>query len=298
MHTDHAPYIGYTPRSRLDKAVKSLVGVIEGITIDQKLNEKELAFLSEWIQENQELRDRHPFNELVPVVIAAFEDLVVTDEEKSDLIWLCDKLTKTTDFYDQVTSDIQRLHGVLGGIIADGVITETELNGLREWLNQHEHLKTRWPYDEIDSVITGVMADGKIDDKEHKMLTSLFADFIPMYDDKTISSPPIIINNATKGLCAVCPEIRFEGAIFCFTGASSKHKRHEFEKLVANLGGKSAKNISKSVDYLIIGADGNPCWAYSCYGRKVEAAVNLRKEGHSLMLVHENDFHDAVADCV
>lgn len=296
MHTDHSPYFGYTPRSRLDKSVKSLVGIIEGIIIDQKLNERELIFLSEWIQENQELRDRHPFNELLPVVHAVFHDLVVTDEEKSDLVWLCDKLTKTTDFYDQVTSDIQRLHGVLGGVIADGVITETELIGLREWLTQHEHLKTRWPYDEIDSVITGVMSDGIIDDEELKMLIALFSDFISICDDKTISSPPIIINNSIKGLCAICPEIRFEGSTFCFTGASSKFKRHEFEKLVFNLGGKSAKNISRSVDYLIIGADGNPCWAYSCYGRKVEAAVNLRKEGHSLVLVHENDFHDAVAD--
>jgi hypothetical protein len=296
MHTDHTPYFGYTPRSRLDKAVKSLVGIIEGITIDQHLNERELAFLAEWIQENQELRDRHPFNELLPFVCAAFEDHIVTDDEKSDLMWLCNKLTKTTEFYDQVTSDIQRLHGVLGGIIADSVITETELIGLREWLTQQEHLKTRWPYDEIDSVITAVMADGKIDQEEQKMLAALFSDFISIYDDKTISSPPIKIDNSIKGLCAVCPEICFEGSTFCFTGASSKYKRHEFEKLVADLGGRSAKNISKSVDYLIIGADGNPCWAYTCYGRKVEAAVNLRKEGHSLVLVHENDFHDAVAD--
>lgn len=298
MHTDHSPYFGYTPKSRLDKAVKSLVGIIEGITIDQKLNEKELTFLSDWILENQELSDRHPFNELLPVVHAAFHDLVVTNEEKSDLIWLCEKLTKTTDFYDQITSDIQRLHGVLGGVIADAVITETELVGLREWLIQHEHLKTRWPYDEIDSVITGVLADGIIDDEEHKMLLSLFSDFISICDDKTISSPPIIINDSINGLCAVCPEIQFDGSTFCFTGASSKFKRHEFEMLVSGLGGKSAKSISRSVDYLIIGADGNPCWAYSCYGRKVEAAVDLRKKGHPLMLVHENDFHDAVADSI
>ena len=296
MHTDHSPYFGYTPRSRLDKAVKSLVGIIEGIMIDQKLSERELAFLDEWIQENQELKDRHPFNELLPFVHTAFEDHVVPDEEKSDLMWLCNRLMKSTDFYDQVTSDIQRLHGVLGGIIADGVITETELLGLRDWLAQHEHLRTRWPYDEIDSVITGVMADGKVDDKEHEMLTALFADFITICDDKTITSPPVMINNSIGGVCAVCPEIRFEGATFCFTGASSKFKRNEFEKLVAGLGGKSTKNVSRQVDYLIIGAEGNPCWAYSCYGRKVEAAVNLRKEGHTLVLVHENDFHDAIAD--
>lgn len=296
MHTDHTPYFGYTPRSRLDKAVKSLVGIIEGITIDQELNQKELVFLAEWIQENQELKDRHPFNEFLPVVSAAFEDHIITDDEKCDLMWLCNRLSITTEFYDQATSDIQRLHGVLIGIIADGVITEYELIRLREWLNQHEHLKTRWPYDEIDSIITAVMADGKIDKEEHKMLTALFADFISIYDSKTISSPPIKIDNSINGLCAVCPEIHFDGSTFCFTGASSKYKRNELEKIVAVLGGKSAKNISKSVDYLVIGADGNPCWAYSCYGRKVEAAVSLRKEGYSLVLVHENDFHDATAD--
>lgn len=296
MHTDHTPYFGYTPRSRLDKAVKSLVGIIEGITIDQELNQKELVFLAEWIQENQELKNRHPFNEFLPVVSAAFEDHIISDDEKCDLMWLCNKLSTSTEFYDQVTSDIQRLHGILIGIIADGVITENELIRLREWLNQHEHLKTRWPYDEIDSIITAVMADGKIDKEEHKMLTALFADFISIYDNKTISSPPVKIDNSINGLCAVCPEINFDGSTFCFTGASSKYKRNELEKIVAVLGGKSAKNISKSVDYLVIGADGNPCWAYSCYGRKVEAAVSLRKEGYSLVLVHENDFHDAIAD--
>jgi hypothetical protein len=57
-----------------------------------------------------------------------------------------------------------------------------------------------------------------------------------------------------------------------------------------------ASSVSSKVDYLIIGADGNPCWAYACYGRKVEMAVQLRKQGSRLQLIHEHDFHDAIAD--
>lgn len=34
----------------------------------------------------------------------------------------------------------------------------------------------------------------------------------------------------------------------------------------------------------------NPCWAYACYGRKVEQAIGLRKAGSQLLLVHEADF--------
>jgi len=32
------------------------------------------------------------------------------------------------------------------------------------------------------------------------------------------------------------------------------------------------------------------------YGRKVEKAIQLRKEGHKIILVHENDFWDAIED--
>jgi len=98
------------------------------------------------------------------------------------------------------------------------------------------------------------------------------------------------------GLCAVCPEITFSGNKFCFTGTSFKYTRSEFFQLVKQLGGEVVNSVSAKLDYLIIGADGNPCWAYACYGRKVEKAAELRKTGSRLLLVHENDFHDAVAD--
>ena len=56
--------------------------------------------------------------------------------------------------------------------------------------------------------------------------------------------------------------------------------------------------VSRYLNYLVIGAEGNPCWSYACYGRKVEKAVELRRAGAQILLVHENDFHDAVADAV
>ncbi len=46
----------------------------------------------------------------------------------------------------------------------------------------------------------------------------------------------------------------------------------------------------------MVGAKGNPCWAFACYGRKVEEAMALRKAGNRLLIVHENDFFDALED--
>lgn len=160
----------------------------------------------------------------------------------------------------------------------------------------HEVLKTCWPYDEIDSIVTAVMADQRIDDSEQKTLKLLFADFVEIEDDKTITTLPILQGQKISGLCAVSPDIKFRNSVFCFTGASSRYTRSDLKEIVMKLGGKSIDTVTKSLDYLVIGADGNPCWTYACYGRKVEAAVKLRKVGHKLLLIHENDFHDAVAD--
>lgn len=295
MHADFQEYLQFTGRSRLDKEINSLVGLIEGMAIDGSINPVELTFLSFWLGENRHLQHRHPYSELRPVVEAAISDGTLSSEERDDILWLCEKL-KSTDFYDSATADIQRLHAVLAGIQSDGVVSQEELRGLSEWLAEHEHLRTCWPYDEVDSLVTAVLAEGHLDSPKFEVLQSYFSEFIAVTDNKTIVNPKVSEGASLVGLCAVCPEISFEGMNFCFTGSSSKYTRAEFSGLVRRLGGEVLGAVSNRLNYLIIGADGNPCWAYACYGRKVEKAVELRKQGAKILLVHENDFHDAVAD--
>jgi hypothetical protein len=81
-----------------------------------------------------------------------------------------------------------------------------------------------------------------------------------------------------------------------FTGHSYRAKRSEFKEIIERGQGIFVSTPSKTLNYLIYGASGNQCWAYSCYGRKVERVVELRKEGHDIQIVHENDFWDAVLD--
>lgn len=295
MHTDHHGYFKFTGRSRLEKSINSLIGLVEGISVDSQINRAEIEFLSLWLDEHRELTGHHPYNELLPVVEAAIADGVLTSEEKQDILWLCEKL-RSTRFFDETTADIQRLHAILGGIAADEVITEAELRGLSEWLSDHEHLRRCWPYEEVGSLITGVLSDRKIDSAEQKLLLEFFTEFTSILDSRTVVSPKLSVDGSVVGLCAVCPEITFSDRRFCFTGTSYKYTRSEFSRVVKQLGGEVVNSVSAKLDYLIIGADGNPCWAYACYGRKVEKAVELRKSGARLLLVHENDFHDAVAD--
>jgi len=48
-----------------------------------------------------------------------------------------------------VTADVQRLHALVGGIATDGELAVEEMRDLSDWLAEHEHLMTCWPYDEI-----------------------------------------------------------------------------------------------------------------------------------------------------
>lgn len=285
----------FTRRARLDKSINSLLGILEGIAVDQAINPEEIGFLRLWLEDHSDVRDRHPFTELVPAVLNAVKDGIITAEESADLKWLCERLS-SNDFYDKVTGDIQRLHGILGGIAADALIQEAELRGLGQWLDDHVNLRRSWPYEEVQSLITGVLSDGKIGADEHKVLDAFFTDFTSLMDSKTVTSPRIMGASSTIGLCTVCPEIVFEGKTFCITGESTRFTREELHERIASLGGVVSASVIKSLDYLVIGANGNPCWAYACYGRKVERAIELRKAGSELILVHENDLHDAFAN--
>lgn len=225
----------------------------------------------------------------------ALADGVLTEEEQLDIKWLCERLS-SEGYFKTVTADMQRLHGLVGGIASDGKVNEVELVGLRQWLDDHEHLRRTWPFDEIESLIVSVMKDQRIDADEHEQLLAFFREFTALHDDRVVDRPVVGIGQSLMGLCATQPEITFSGSRFCITGVSSRMRRTEFHALVTRLGGEPTETVTRKLDYLVIGADGNPCWAYACYGRKVEAAVNLRKAGSRLLLVHEHDFHDAVAD--
>ncbi|WP_363346324.1 exonuclease domain-containing protein [Methylocystis echinoides] len=294
IHADHRGYFAFTKKSRIDKAINTLSGIIHGITIDAEINPEEIEFLHRWLEDHRFLAERHPFNEVIPIVHRILLDGVITEDEKEDLTWVFGRL-QSTEYADRTAAHMQRLHAILSGIASDGRITTQELIGLSAWLSEHEHLATIWPYDEIKSVVTDVLSDGKIEEAEHRMLLSFFQEFTAILDDRTIRQPTAFDDGQRLvGVCAVKPKIRFGSETFCLTGKSFRYSREEFTGLIKDRGGRVVSSMSSKVGYLIVGSDGNPCWMYACYGRKVEKAVELRKAGARVLIVHENDFHDAV----
>lgn len=296
QNSDNAGYYRFTGPMRLDKAMHTLEGIVRGIAIDGVASNDELLLLASWLKEHEEFEDRHPFNEVLGRLREMLADHVLDEEERADILWLCDRFSTENEFFCHVTADMQRLHGMMAGIIADGQITADELLGLRSWMNDHEHLKTCWPYDELESLVSTVLKDGVVDESEHETLRNFFGDFSKYESHGRISVPLNTEEFALKGVCAMTPEIEFVDRTFCFTGKSERLTRKEIETHLSKIGGHFSPSVTRSIDYLIVGGDGNPCWAYACYGRKVESAVRLRKQGHRVLIVHEYDYWDAIED--
>ena len=178
-------------------------------------------------------------------------------------------------------------------------LSDHEIMTLKSWIDANDFLAGTYPFDEINSLLYVILEDNIITEQERETLMALFSDVIDFTSSYNLSEKEFARlreKYSISGICAVCPEISFEGKIFCFTGESYRAKRAEIAETVANLGGIARTSVSAKTDYLIVGNAGNPCWAYACYGRKIEEAVNLRKQGAGIVIVNETDFWDAVDD--
>ncbi|MBI9108778.1 MAG: BRCT domain-containing protein [Spirochaetales bacterium] len=287
----------FSGRGEFDKAIHTLEGILKGISIDDEINIQELNELDAWCYMNYRFVDRQPYKELIPYIAEAIKDNYLDSEEQENILWYCKNFQTDNVFYDLVTSDLQRLQGIMHGIMSDNNITEDEIKNLKNWLLDNNHLKSIYPYDELCELVNAVIEDGKIDEDEDELLKLFFTDHIiparyGTIDRKEISDYKKRI--VVSGICTEDPRIEFENKKFCFTGKSAKTRRSEFIRIVEKHKGKYDNKVSGNTDYLIIGDNGNPCWAYSCYGRKVEHAVAMRKEGVAITIALENDFWSAV----
>lgn len=300
MGTDRE-YRQFTKPAELHKAINTLRGLVAGINSDMAVDTTEVAELAHWCELHAHLRDRHPFSEILPVVEHAYEDGVVTEDEAKDILWLCNNFVDNSSYYDMVTSSVQFLAGMLHGLLADGELSDREIATLRAWMDANDFLAGTYPFDEINSLLHVILEDKRITMEERESLMAFFGnviDFTASYNLSEKDFSQLREKYSIGGICAVCPEISFDGKLFCFTGESYRAKRAEISEIITQLGGKVRASISTKTDYLVVGNAGNPCWAYACYGRKIEEAVTLRKAGASIVIVNETDFWDFVDDAL
>lgn len=290
---DNMGYRVYTQKSEYDKALSTLIGLSKGIILDNVVKKCETDELINWLKLHSHLSKYQPFSELIPVIESITADGIIDESELEDLAWICSQFEPDGKYYQFTTLAIQILQGIFHGILSDGVISDEEVYNLNDWIDSHNFLTGTYPYDEIHSLLTDILEDNIITDNERNILKSFIGDFVDCSNSINISSDELeqLKNQYNiSGICAKSPQITIENHCFCFTGKSSRAKRSDIQDIVISHSGIFSNNVTKDTQYLIVGDEGNPCWAFSCYGRKVEKAVSMRKSGHNIVIVHENDF--------
>ncbi|MCG8313415.1 MAG: hypothetical protein MI976_09375 [Pseudomonadales bacterium] len=275
-------------------ALNTLIGVMQGLDLDGHIESEEVEGLTGWVTLYQPYKDVHPFNELLPILERALADGRIDKYEKADILWLCNRLAKQSGYLDRVAASLQEMHGVLAGILLDGEVKEEEVFGLRKWLDRNRHLRSIWPYDEVDSLLESVLEDGEVSEEEVYLLQNFFSSFLGVTSDENVSDADDDVPFSLTGICAAGPDIEFHNKQFCLTGEFSEIDHF---KVISRLREQHAILVDEpdaNTHYLVVGAGGNPCWAYACYGRKIEAAIELRKQGVPLMIIHEFDFNRAL----
>lgn len=286
-----------TSKARADKAINTLKGILQGIISDKQINKTEINELKKWADNHKNLIKRNPFREFMVIINEMVTSNIPATDTLEDLFWLCQKYEGDNYYYNTVTTDLQTLQGICHGILADGIINENEVQELEEWLEQNSHLSSYYPYDEIRSLILSIVSDGKVEEEEILILKAYLKQFVTLENNEVVAQ----IDKETfdikiSGHCTSDPDIQIDGKSFCVTGVLKSGNRIDIEKIITDMGGITTISVTKKTDYLIVGDNGNPAWAFACYGRKVEKALEMRKSGHQICLVHEFDFMDTIED--
>ncbi len=260
----------YVSNPILRKSVSDLYGIIKGITIDKKINQKELDFIDTWLKENKELQNVPEFHSFVLVVEDVLKDSIITKDEANAID------VSVKKFFENVrtspeTLATQMLNGIIKGISADGVITTEEAVQFEKWLYDNAFLNGHFPYDKLLRIVEAILEDGIVTEIESRELIE---------EINEILDPVATLSNHI---------IDFSGRSVCLSGCFKFGEKSEVAKFIEQKGGKIDSSVKKTTDILIVGA--NECEAFSNgkYGSKVKKAMEFNQKGCSILIAKEDD---------
>lgn len=183
---------------------------------------------------------------------------------------------------------IDELIGIVKGVMADGTVTHGEVEFLLRWMESNRHSATLWPAKALYPRLAKVVAKGFMNLHEESEMLDLLMNTV---GGNNAPLNGFASNSTTLPLTQLIEPLSFEGRAFCFTGTFHSGTRDWCHTQTASRGGRNAGNITKKLDYLVIGDIGNEAWAHSTHGRKIEKAIEYNSAGCRIAIVSEEHWY-------
>lgn len=177
---------------------------------------------------------------------------------------------------------IDTLIGLSKGLLADGKVDQAEAEFLLNWLAQSRQASDNPIILNLLTKVGLMLEDGLLDKEESAELMGLL-----QYISGELSEFGELAKTTSLPVDNPAPKIIFGNKSFLFTGTCVFGTRKQCREATESFGGINANGVTKSLDYLVLGAYVTDSWAHENFGRKIEKAMKYRDEGVSLAIVTE-----------
>ncbi len=267
-----------------EKAVYGLKGLLSGIIADKKLNELELLFLDIWLKEQTALKNDGDVIDLLDLIGEILEDGTITLEELDELYSLSDDILEYKEIeHVESESKINEFVGLLAGITADNSLNNLEIAKLLSWLESNQDIKTQWPVNVIAEQLHLAFEDNIVTPDEREHLLEVMKQITGIRFEES----GVAYGMATEFFEDDINELNHENSVFCFTGTFVTGTRSVVQNTAKSKGAIIKKDVTKNVDYLVIGTLASRDWRFTSHGRKIEKALTLKNSGRPIIIINE-----------
>lgn len=276
-----------------DKAIANLINIIEGMTCDGKVSEKEMIFLDTWLLESEIISQNYYVSCIRDKIAEILSDGIVEQNELDDLKELLLEMqrglidTPNIDLYS-VDSDKHLLEGLCKGMVSDYHLSNEEISYLNWFLSANACLKNNYPGKHLYELVREILSDGLITEDERITLLQE----ITAFTGSNISEG-IVDGYSTTSPVDYIEKFYSESSKVCLTGKFLCGSRRQCEADLIKRGCIISDRVTQDLDYLIIGALSSKDWKFQSFGRKIEQAIDYRdNKGVSLKILSEEHWQN------
>jgi len=176
------------------------------------------------------------------------------------------------------------LLGILSGVVADGILVDSEIHYLSSWLSNNKSLTKKWPGNMLRIHIHNVLADGHISGDERASTMQLIQDICGNKFTETGAVDP---ERLTNHEILSFDDLDFSEVLYCFTGTFSLGTRRVCRSAVERFGARTTNTVSMGVDYLVVGDHTTRSWKFGSYGTKIDKALEWQRDNGKPIMVSE-----------